>query len=142
MFEGGSREEGGGCHRGTGWVVGILWDVLGLLGDVGRRLGLLEIDLGCDMGEKVLSLDKGMRELEGEVGGCKEEVVVLEVLHLQQQRYWDALFGVLGYFMFSSKGLSSVSYQRAEETEVCESLLESMYSYMCKNCKCLFWFGL
>ena len=73
-------------------MVGILWGVLWILAGVGRRLGLLWIDLGCGMGEMVLSLDKGMRELGGEAGGCREEVIVPEVLHLQQQRLLRCTF--------------------------------------------------
>ena len=88
-------------------MVGILWGVLGTLAGVGRRLGVLQIDLGCDMGEKVLSLDKGMRELGGEVEGCREEVIVPEVLHLQQQRLLRCTFLCFTVFHFLIYQLSN-----------------------------------
>ena len=60
--------------------------VVGILGGVGRTARGAWTDLGSGTGERVLSLEKGMRGLGGEAGGCKEEVIVPEVLHLQQQR--------------------------------------------------------
>ena len=70
-FEAGSVFEEVGRHRGN-------------LGGVGRELGAWT-DLGPGMVERVLSLEQGRRQLGGEVGVCKVEVILPEVLlHLQQ----------------------------------------------------------
>ena len=57
---------------------------MGNLWGVERRQGEWR-DLDSGTGERVLSLDQGMRGPGGEAGECKVEVIVPEVLHLEHQ---------------------------------------------------------
>ena len=126
-----------GCVMGNlGGILGILGGVVAILGGEGRKLGLW-IDLGCGMGEMVLSLgdkgkrvpdlslDKGKREPVGEEEGYMEEVIVPEVLHLQQQRLLRCTFLCFGVFNLYQEKVFHLSVLKKYriKTKVLESIL-------------------